>query len=139
MGCTKHRFNIHAVTEVYENNPLISNWINYHTHGMEKYGLTNLSIVAPKEDKRPGNVLNTIGEMMIDGEEFLPWMTHSMDNEDGKVIFRFRMLPTTCFAEETIRIILSDPDTGKFWDEDDYDSVYCLQKACIFELEEKLD
>ena len=124
---------VHAIKDVYKANPLISNWCNVHTHGLEAYNLTNISIVAPIDDDRLANVIYAVADMMKDGEEFVLNGTHSIDRPDGTCKFKFRMLKTKCFGEDTIRIILPDPITNKFFDEDGMESVYCLQQTAFFE------
>lgn len=134
----KYGFYVHAVKEVYKDNYLISDWVNIHTHGLEEYGLTNISVVAPKEDSRLFYIIYTVGKMMKNGEYFDPKITHYIDDCNGNCIVRFRMLSTKCFGEDTIRLILPDPVTDKFYNEDDGESIYCLQYANIFDfLEEK--
>lgn len=125
---------VHAVEGTYKNNPLISNWLNVHTHGLEDYNLTNISIVAPEDDARLTEVIYTVADMMKNGEEFILNATHFIDNPDGSCKFKFKMLPTKCFGEDTIRLILPDPETNDFFnDEDGEEGIYCLQKTVLFE------
>jgi hypothetical protein len=132
-------YTVHGVKDLYKNNPLISNWVNVHTHGLEEYGLTNISIVAPEDDDRLSNVIYTIADMMMKGEEFILNATHFMDKPDGTCDFKFRLLPTKCFGEDTLRIILPDPDTNEFFiDKNGIEGIYCLQRTVIFEPHEKL-
>ena len=126
----------HGVIDVYKKNPLISNWVNVHTHGLEKHNLTNISIVAPKDDDRLEYLIYTVADMMIKGEEFDPSITHYIDRPDGTCIVKFRMLPTKCFGEDSIRLILPDTITNKFSNEDNMESIYCLQEADIFNCHE---
>ena len=117
-------YTVHGVKDLYKDNYLISNWVNVHTHGLEDHGLTNISIVAPKDDNRLCHVIYTIADMMMDGEEFDLRATHFMDEPDG-----------TC---DTIRIILPDPDTNEFFtDKNGIEGIYCLQRTTIFESNEK--
>lgn len=124
---------VHGVKDVYKNNPLISNWVNVHTHGLENYNLTNISIVAPEDDDRLSKIIYTVADMMVSGEQFDLGMTHYIDRPDGTCEFKFKMLPTTCFGEDSIRLVLTYPGTDKFFeDEDNIESIYCLQAANIF-------
>lgn len=123
----------HGVIDTYEKNPLIHNWINVHTHGLERYGLTNISIVAPKDDKRLSEIIYTVADMMLEGEEFDPEITHYIDEPDGTCRFKFRMMPCKCWGEDSFRLILTDTDTNLFSDEDGLESIYCLQETTLFE------
>lgn len=133
----KNDYTIHAVSGVYENVPVLgSRWMNYHTHGLEKYDLTNLSIVVPyEENERPQEILNAVADMMINGELFDSDVIHCIDDEDGNTKYKFGIKETTCFGEETVRLILTDPVTNDF----ENDSEYALQLlADVFENEERL-
>ena len=132
-GKEERGYYVHGVKDTYEDNSMISNWVNVHTHGLEKYGLTNISIVAPEDDTRLSKVIYTVADMMKDGERFDLNITHFIDRPDGSCEFKFKMLPTKCYGEDTIRLILPDPVTNKFFDEDNMKSVYCLQITSIFE------
>lgn len=125
---------VHAVKDLYKQNPSISNWVNVHTHGLEKYGLTNISIVAPKDDKRLADIIHTVATMMVEGEYFEPnpAIVHYIDRPDGTCRFKFKIFPTECFGEDSWRLVLTDPDTNKFWYEDDSDSIYALQITPLF-------
>lgn len=135
----KRGYCIHAVEDVYSDNYLIEDWVNVHTHGLEQYGLTNISIVAPKDDTRLAYLIYTVADMMKDGEIFQPNITHYIDDLNGICIVKFRMLFTTCFGEYTYRLILPDPKTDKFANEDNLESIYCLQEADIFACHEDKD
>ena len=107
---------VHVVPDVYDNSPLLEGMINYHTHGLEEYGLTNLSVIMDNTYSTEiiGNFINTVADMMVDGEVFSKDFIHSFDSEFP---FLFKMYETTCFGEKTIRLILSDkkkefPDLG---------------------------
>ena len=129
---------VHAVAGVYKDNPMISNWVNVHTHGLEEHGLNNISIVAPKDDNRLAHVIYTIADMMMDGEEFILNATHFIDKSDGTCDFKFRLLPTKCFGEDTLRMILPDPETNEFFtDKNGIEGIYCLQRTTIFKSSEK--
>lgn len=131
---------VHAVKDLYKDNYLISNWVNVHTHGLEKHGLTNISIVAPINDNRLSNVIYTVADMMMKGEEFILNATHFVDKPDGTCDFKFRLLPTKCFGEDTLRIILPDIKTNEFFtDENGIEGIYCLQHTTIFESHEKVN
>lgn len=126
---TKAPFTIHAVTGVYDENPMLTGWVNYHTHGLVNYGLTELSIVCPNtNDTRPTKILNSVGGMMINGEEFDVDAVHCIDS--GNITrYRFELMKTTCFGEESIRIILSDINSLELREPD---SVYTMQVLDIF-------
>lgn len=131
-------YTVHGIKDLYKDNYLISNWVNVHTHGLEDHGLTNISIVAPEDDDRLCHVIYTIADMMMDREEFDLRATHFMDKSDGTCDFKFRLLPTKCCGEDTLRIILPDPDTNEFFaDKNGIEGIYCLQRTTIFESCEK--
>jgi hypothetical protein len=133
-------YTVHGVTDLYKDNYLISNWVNVHTHGLEDHGLTNISIVAPEDDDRLTHVIYTIADMMMDGEEFILDATHFMDKSDGTCDFKFKLLPTKCFGEDTLRIILPNPETNEFFtDKNGIEGIYCLQRTTIFESSEKVE
>lgn len=71
---------IHAVND--PNDP--EEMVDYHTHGMEKYGLKNLQIIQPglQYMRACAKAINDIAWSMIQGENYLPGMTHYVD--DGK-------------------------------------------------------
>ena len=131
----KNKFNtnpfvIHGVIDAYKGKPIINNWVNYHTHGLSDYGLTELSIVCPDaKDPRPYEIINIVGRMMISGEKFNPDLTHAIEDGHGIPIYRFRLKPTTCFGDKSLRIIIPDKDTDMFID----DSPYAMQSLDIFE------
>ena len=135
----KRGYWVHGVKDVYADNPMIENWVNVHTHGLENYGLTNISIVAPKDDTRLSYLIYTVADMMKNGEVFQPNATHFIDDANGECIIKFKMLFTTCFGEYTYRLILPDPITNKFSNEDNYESIYCLQETYIFKYCEKTE
>lgn len=131
-------YTVHGVKDLYKNNYLISNWVNVHTHGLENYGLTNISIVAPEDDERLFNVIYTIADAMKGGEEFSFETIHIMFVDD-KYKFKFYLIPAKCFGEDTLRIILPDPDTNEFFiDKNGIEGIYCLQRTTIFENSEKI-
>lgn len=133
-------YTVHGVCDAYKDNYLISNWVNVHTHGLEEHGLTNISIVAPENDTRLAHIIYTIADMMINGEEFILNATHFIDKPDGTCDFKFRLLKTKCYGEDTLRIILPDPDTNDFFtDKNGIEGIYCLQRTTIFESSEKAD
>lgn len=111
---------IHAVVDTYNNNPLLDGMVNLHTHGLAAHGLTELSAITVPEAYSPKEVmsiLNDIGYMMVNGETFdvNPNVTHYIDNPDGSIVCKFKLMPAKCFGEDTIRVILADLD-GKFFD-----------------------
>lgn len=135
----KRGYCVHAITDVYKDNPLISNWINVHTHGLEKYGVINVSIVAPEDDDRLAHVIYTVADMMKDGEVFDLDAIHVMYNPDETIDFIFTFLRTKCFGEDTLRIVLPDIKTKEFFNYEDYEDLfdnceneYCLQRTEIF-------
>lgn len=103
---------IHVIQDAYEGNDLLAGMMNFHTHGLEKYGLTNISAIVMTsiyDANEVGRRLNTIARMMVKNpNEFDVRITHYIDKEDDSTDFKFRMLPTVCFGEKTIRIIFPD-------------------------------
>ena len=125
----KRPFIIHGVTEIYDDNPLVAGWVNYHTHGLSDHGLTELSIVCPDiNDTRPCELINIVGDMMLNGETFEFGCVHCLDDDNGITIHKFMLKPTTCFEETSIRIIIPDKDTNMFIKE----SLYNLQNLDVF-------
>lgn len=139
---------IHCVTDTYKNNPLISNMVNFHTHGLTKHNLTELSVVTLLDvysAEKVTKMINTVASMMIDGEDFIdsyPFgATHYIDNPDGTNAFKFKLLPTTCYGEETLRMILPDRN-GEFFNPYNEDQTldpieFSLQETTLFKIEEK--
>lgn len=71
---------IHAVYDDTEDEDKL---IDFHTHGMERYGLKNLCMAATSEYKNVcQKVLNDIAWSMIQGEHYEPGIRHYID--DGK-------------------------------------------------------
>lgn len=129
-------FIIHGVKDQYKDNPTIKDWVNYHTHGLSDHGLTELSVVCPDiSDFRPCELINLIGDMMLNGEKFEFDKIHCIDNTNNVIICNFRLKSTTCFGEPTLRIVLPDRETNMF----SLDSPYALQELDIFTEYENID
>ena len=127
-------FIIHAVAEAYDDNPELKGWVNYHTHGLNELGLIELSIVCPDMyDARPPKIINKIGGMMANGEFFDPECTHTF--YIGNTLYRIDLKETTCFEEDTIRIIISDKSNDGI----DPESPYMLQYLDIFSEYENME
>lgn len=89
-----------------------------------------LSIVCPDaKDPRPYEIINIVGRMMISGEKFNPDLTHAIEDGHGIPIYRFKLKPTTCFGDKSLRIIIPDKDTDMFID----NGPYAMQSFDIFE------
>lgn len=136
---------IHCIPEQYTENPLIKDMVNFHTHGLKgHYNLTELSVVTLLDvysAEEVGRMINTVAYMMVNGEEFVPYATHYIDKEDGTNDFKFKLLPATCYGEDTLRMILPDRN-GEFYNPYDEDQVldpieFSLQGTTLFQLEEK--
>lgn len=125
MKNNKIDWTIHMIPDVYENSILLHGFTNYHTHGLEKHGLTNLSVIMDDtyDSKTIASLINTVAEMMIDGEEFAIGCTHYIDNAFD---FCFEMKETLCFGEPTIRLIVFDKNK---LNEEDMKITYMLQNA----------
>ena len=67
--------------------------------------------------------------MMIGGEKFDLDRTHAIEDGHGISIYKFKLKPTTCFGDKSLRIIIPDKDTDMFID----DSPYAMQSLDIFE------
>lgn len=135
---------IHATSDVYKRNKLIKNMVNFHTHGLEKHGCTNLSVVTlldvyPAE--KVAVMINTVGRLMVNGDKFDVDRIHNILDNDGNLKFRFWLIKAKCFGEDTLRMILPDRN-GKFFSKDmvedeDLDPVeFELQHTPLFEYEE---
>lgn len=131
---------VDAVVDTYKNNPIISHWVNYHTHGLLKHGLkSEISLVLPKDDKRAPKVINQVALMMLNGEKFDLNSIHLMYGDNDDPDYYFILLETTCYGEKTLRIILENPETHEipFPTMNNEDgSEYVLQFSSIFEIEE---
>ena len=129
-------FIIHGVTDQYKDNPMIKDWVKYHTHGLSEHGLTELSVVCPDiNDTRPYEIINRIGDMMLSGEVFEPDCVHYIDDTNNVTICKFMLKPTTCFGEPTLRIVLPDLESNMFI----LDSPYDMQDLDIFTEYENID
>ena len=129
-------FVINGVKDQYKDNPVIKDWVNYHTHGLSDYGLTELSVVCPDiSDFRPCEFINLVGDMMLKGETFELDSIHCIDNTNNVTICKFMLKSTTCFGEPTLRIVLPDRETDMF----SLDSPYTLQNLEIFAEYENID
>lgn len=100
---------IHAVTDVYDDSIVLCGMTNYHTHGLKKYGLTELSVIMDDtyDSNTVASFMNDVAMMMIDGEEFAHDYFHFIDNCEA-FPYRFGLKKTTCFGEPTIRLIMFD-------------------------------
>ena len=71
---TKIDWNIHCIKDGYKNNPLICNMINFHTHGLTRHNLTELSVVTLLDvysEEEVARMINTVALMMVNGEDFV--------------------------------------------------------------------
>lgn len=141
----------HCVTDVYEKHPIITKMINYHTHGLEKLGLRNLSVVVLNGEythKEIYDMFELIVYMMmdsncplilIDNNKYQISAEDASDNTEYEYIFITKF--TTCFGEDTVRLILPDRD-GKFLKDTPSDEYlnpweYETQYTNLFELYEE--
>lgn len=93
---------IHAVEE-------LGGKVCLHTHGLKEHGLTELSVCAVPDVysvEEMSSMINTVGRMMVEGEEFAvnPTIRHCIDAPDGKTKFKFIMFRKKCYGEDTIRL-----------------------------------
>ena len=101
---------IHAV-EQKENSPLKFPYLtDFHTHGLEKHGLKNLCMFFDYGDNGVTNayVINTIAQMMINGEKFSIDKLHCIDDENGNVVCRFGLKELKWHNEDCLQIIVLD-------------------------------
>ena len=109
---TKFDWNIHAVTGTYMTDTLI----NLHTHGLKRHGLTDLSMIIDTRVcsvEQAGTMINTVANMMVKGESFVPEIIHYIDKPDGTNDFKFYLKQCKCFDEDSLRMIIPDKN-GKF-------------------------
>lgn len=94
---------IHAVTN--DNNDLDGE-INYHTHGLEKYGLKNLCIIQPGIEymKSCQKILNEIAWYMIQGMVFTPNRIHCIDDGKDELFHVFKIIEDVNYDEDVLRI-----------------------------------
>jgi hypothetical protein len=93
---------VHAIPE--ENGKIC-----LHTHGLNKRGLTELSVLDTEDIytvEEMTAMINNIVCMMIEGEEFIvePKLLHVIDDVNGKPKFKFRMSYAECYGEKTTRL-----------------------------------
>lgn len=106
---------IHAVTDAYEHVDSLSGLVNLHTHGLEKYGMKNLSTVVEFDHIEPvSEIMNNLARQMIEDGEFEPECVYTQYNEDETEIdFCFTVVESYDFGEPTLRIVFEN-DEGNF-------------------------
>lgn len=84
--------------------------IDYHTHGLEKHGLKNLCMFFDYGDygKTNMDLINTIAQMMVNGEKFSLDKLHYIDDENGNILYRFALREFNWRDEDHIKIIVLD-------------------------------
>jgi hypothetical protein len=84
--------------------------IDYHTHGLEKHGLKNLCMFFDYGDygKTNMDLINTIAQMMVNGEKFSLYKLHYIDDENGNILYRFALREFNWRDEDHIKIIVLD-------------------------------
>ena len=81
--------------------------IDYHTHGLEKYGLKNLCMeVEGKEYSNAcARIINRIAKDMVEGEVFKPDMRHYVDDGKDKLYDVFDLYEVTNKEGEELLLI----------------------------------
>ena len=89
----KYPWVIHAVYD--PDNP--DKPIDYHTHGLDKYGLKELCMehVGKEFGNTCRDIINYVAAAMVDGEKFDVNFRHYVDDEDGKLIHAFDLADVT--------------------------------------------
>lgn len=127
----KYDWNIHAVLQSEDCNYHMPYMLDYHTHGLEKHGLKNLCMFFDYGDNgiTNANLINTIAEMMINGEEFAINQAHYIDSGEGTpILYRFFLKEREWHGEDVLQIIVLDengtlPELG----EDELSNRYSYQ------------
>ena len=83
------KFIIHAVYDDKDKNAPI----DYHTHGLEKYGLKNICMerIGKEYVNTCGSIINRIAESMIDGETYRTNIAHYIDDGKGHLLDVFKV------------------------------------------------
>ena len=83
---------------------------DFHTHGLEKYGLKNLCMFFDYGDNgvTNANLINTIAQMMVNGEHFSTNNLHYIDDENGDILYRFALTEFNWHGEDLLKIIVLD-------------------------------
>lgn len=95
--------------------------VDYHTHGLEDYDHLNLCMFYDFGDDGETNskIINTIADMMVHGEKFIPGITHYIDDDKGSTLFKFKLWAMEWHREIMFRIII-EYVKGKELDKDKY-------------------
>lgn len=107
----KYDWNIHAVLQNEDATLKFPYLVDYHTHGLEKHGLKNLCMFFDYGDNGLTNaeLINTIAEMMINGEKFNLNRCHAIDGGIGTpILFKFYLEKKIWHGEEMLQIVVLD-------------------------------
>ena len=118
---------------------------DFHTHGLEKHGLKNLCMFFDYGDDgiTNGDLINTIAQMMVNGEEFSTDKLHYIDDKNGDILYRFALREFNWHGEDLLKIIVLDenykiPKIDPSYDEnatdeeiDNIDRIMRYQFQCI--------
>jgi hypothetical protein len=145
-------FNIHAVIDAYKGEDLDQFCLNkfeeraltgayhYHTHGLKEKGLPELCAVMKPEfysSEEMADLINSIADLMLVGEEFNLNKTHYIDNEKtGEIYHVFGLVPSVSYGEIALRIVIPDKDYKFHYLEKDSnaDEIFKIQTTNIIEL-----
>ena len=122
---------IHAVKQDKDKTLHFPYLTDFHTHGLEKHGLKNLCMFFDYGDNGVTNakLINTIAQMMVDGEKFSTHKFHCIDDENGNILYRFALTEFNWHGEDLLKIIVLDenyeiPEIDPCSDEDETDEEF---------------
>lgn len=101
---------IHAVKQSEDNTLHFDYLTDFHTHGLEKHGLKNLCMFFDYGDNgvTNANLINTIAELMIDGDDFPLNVIHCLDDAEGNTVYKFVLNEFNWHGEDNLKIIVLD-------------------------------
>ena len=101
-----------------EGNKYPNGEIDYMTLGFKKYGYGDVVVAGTRRHaEKIADLINTVCQMLIDGDRFEPGIVHYIDDKKGRTRFKFRVskynMDNGGVHQKLIQLI-PDFETGEF-------------------------